>query len=150
MEVESIEANTPTLGFLLHDVARLLKKRFEQNSRDSGLTRSQWQVLAYLAELLDIEPITLGRIVDKLEGLGLIERFPHPSDRRVWILNLTPAARPKLEQVRKLGDLTRGEALDGVSQADCQRLVKTLMKLKKNLTEACDSPAARLKRTGRA
>ena len=161
MEVESIEANTPTLGFLLHDVARLLKKRFEQNSRDSGLTRSQWQVLAYLAhneginqrglaELLDIEPITLGRIVDKLEGLGLIERFPHPSDRRVWILNLTPAARPKLEQVRKLGDLTRGAALDGVSQADCQRLVTTLMKLKKNLTEACDSPAARLKRTGRA
>ena len=74
--------NSPTLGFLLHEVARLLKRRFEQNARGSGLTRSQWQVLAYLAqnegihqsglaELLEIEPITLGRIVDKLEAQGL-------------------------------------------------------------------------------
>src|SRR5258708_21469911 len=88
-----MDTNAPTLGFLLHDVARLLRKRFEQNARGSGLTRSQWQVLAYLAkneginqsglaDLLEIEPITLGRIVDKLQMLGLIERHPHPSDRR--------------------------------------------------------------------
>ncbi|WP_213775361.1 MarR family transcriptional regulator [Bradyrhizobium sp. dw_78] len=152
-----MEANSPTLGFLLHDVARLLKKRFEQNSRGSGLTRSQWQVLAYLArneginqtglaELLEIEPITLGRIVDKLDTMGLIERLPHPTDRRVWVLHLTPAARPKLEQVRKLGDVTRGEALVGVSEADRQRLLKTLQALKENLTKACDLPAAVPKR----
>src|ERR1700759_988550 len=72
----AVESNAPTLGFLLHEVARLLRKRFEQNARDSGLTRSQWQVLAYLAnndginqsglaDLLEIEPITLGRIIDK-------------------------------------------------------------------------------------
>jgi len=82
-----LEVDSPALGFLLHEVARLLRKRFEQNARDSGLTRSQWQVLTYLAqneginqkglaELLEIEPITLGRIVDKLEILGLIERQP--------------------------------------------------------------------------
>src|SRR6202020_1530814 len=81
-----------TLDFLLHDVARLLKKRFEQNSRGSGLTRSQRQVLTYLAqneginqarlaELLEIEPITLCRILDKLEARRLIETQPHPSDR---------------------------------------------------------------------
>jgi MarR family transcriptional regulator, transcriptional regulator for hemolysin len=152
-----VEANSPTLGFLLHDVARLLKKRFEQNSRGSGLTRSQWQVLAYLAqneginqtglaELLEIEPITLGRIVDKLETMGLVERQPHPTDRRAWILHLKPAARPKLEQVRKLGDVTRSEALAGVSEADRQRLLKTLQALKENLTEACDAPVAGQKR----
>ena len=148
-----MEVNSTTLAFLLHDVARLLKKRLEQNSRGSGLTRSQWQVLAYLAqneginqkglaELLEIEPITLGRIVDKLERLGLVERHPHPTDRRTWRLHVMPAARPKLEQVRELGDITRGEALAGVSEVDKQRLMKTLQALKANLTEACDAPIA--------
>src|SRR5258708_17605369 len=110
-------ANSSNLDFVVHDVARLLRKRFEQNARGSGLTRSQWQVLTYLAqneginqiglaELLDVEPITLCRIVDKLQAFGLIERHLLPSDRRVWVLHLTPAARPKLMQVRKLGDMT--------------------------------------------
>jgi MarR family transcriptional regulator, transcriptional regulator for hemolysin len=148
-----MDANAPTLGFLLHEVARLLRKRFEQNARGSGLTRSQWQVLAYLAQneginqsgladLLEIEPITLGRIVDKLQTLALIERHPHPSDRRVWLLHLTPAARSKLTQLRRLGDVTRGEALTGVSEADRDRLLKTLQALKTNLMLACDAPAA--------
>src|ERR1700692_4499337 len=108
MEVDS------TLGFLLHDVARLLKKRFGQNSRRSGLTRSQWQVLTYLAqneginqarlaELIEIEPITLGRIVDRLEAMGLIERHPHPTDRRTWLLHPVEAAGPKLEKIREAG-----------------------------------------------
>ena len=153
------EVNSPTLSFVLHDVARLLKKRLEQLFRGSGLTRSQWQVLAYLAqneginqkglaELLEIEPITLGRIVDKLEAMGLIERHPHPTDRRTWLLHLTPAARPKLEQVRELGEVIRGEALAGVSEIDRQHLLKTLQALKANLTEACDAPIAEQKRAG--
>jgi MarR family transcriptional regulator for hemolysin len=152
-----MDNNSPTLGFLLHDVARLLKRRFEQNARGAGLTRSQWQVLAHLAqnegihqgklaELLDVEAITLGRIVDKLETLGLIERRPHPSDRRIWLLHLTPAARPKLVQLRKLGDFTRGEALAGLSEADRECLSKTLQTLKTNLTDACESPVAEQKR----
>jgi MarR family transcriptional regulator, transcriptional regulator for hemolysin len=153
-----MEVNSATLGFLLHDVARLLKKRLEQNSRGSGLTRSQWQVLTNLAqneginqkglaELLEIEPITLGRILDKLQTRGLVERHPHPTDRRTWLLHLTPAARPKLEQVRELGDATRSEALAGVSEVDRRRLLKTLQALKTNLTEACDAPLAAQKRT---
>ncbi|MDB5576162.1 MAG: putative transcriptional regulator protein MarR family [Bradyrhizobium sp.] len=148
-----MNANAPKLGFLLHDVARLLRKRFEQNARGSGLTRSQWQVLAYLAQneginqsgladLLEIEPITLGRIVDKLQALRLIERHPDPSDRRVWLLRLTPAAHPKLSQLRRLGDVTRGEALTAVSETDTEHLLKTLQTLKANLTDACDSPVA--------
>ena len=148
-----MEIDSPTLGFLLHEVARLLRKRFEKNARGSGLTRSQWQVLAYLAqneginqrglaELLEIEPITLGRILDKLETLGLIERHPHPTDRRRWLLHLLEAARPKLEQVSKLGDVTRSEALAGVSEDDRLHLLKTLQALKENLTQACDAPLA--------
>ena len=151
-----MEPNAPTLGFLLHEVARLLKRRFEQNARGSGLTRSQWQVLAYLAqneginqsglaELLEMEPITLGRIVDRLQMLGLIERRPNSSDRRVWLLHLTAAARPKLAELRRLGDVTRGEALAGVPEADTERLLKTLQALKANLT-VCGSPVAGQKR----
>jgi MarR family transcriptional regulator for hemolysin len=84
-------------------------------------------------DLLEIEPITLGRIVDKLQAIGLIERHPDPSDRRVWLLHLTPAARPKLAQLRGLGDVTRGEALAGVSEADTERLLRTLQALKTTL-----------------
>ena len=149
--------NPPTLAFLLHDVARLLKKRLEQNSRGSGLTRSQWQILAYLAqnqrinqkglaELLEIEPITLGRILDKLETLGLIERRAHPADRRTWLLHLVEAARPKLEQIRELGDVTHREALAGVSEDEGQCLLRTLEAMKANLTEACEAPTAGQKR----
>ena len=152
-----MDVNPPTLGFLLHDVACLLKKRLEQHSRGSGLTRSQWQILACLAqneginqkglaELLDIEPITLGRIVDKLETLGLIERNPHPTDRRTWLLHLVEAARPKLEQIRELGDVTHREALAGVSEDEGQCLLRTLEAMKANLTEACEAPTAGQKR----
>lgn len=138
--------------FVVHDVARLLRKRFEQNARDSGLTRAQWQVLANLerhqnihqsglADLLDIEPITLGRIIDKLQELGLVERHPHPSDRRIWLLRLTPAAKPKLDELHRLGEETRAEALAGISDADFDRLMQTLTVLKGNLASACASPS---------
>ena len=148
-----MEIDSPTLGFLLHEVARLLRKRFEQNARGSGLTRSQWQVLTYLAqneginqarlaELIEIEPITLGRIADKLERLMLIKRDPHPTDRRRWLLHLMPAARAKLEQAREYDDVTRREAFVGVSEGDRRHLLKTLQALKENLTRACEAPIA--------
>ena len=144
--------NSPTLGFLIHDVARLLRKRFEQLSRDSGLTRSQWQVLAYLernegihqsglAELLEVEPITLGRIVDRLQEFSLVERQPHPSDRRIWLLRLTARARAKLDELHRLGDATRAEALAGIAEPDRAHLLKTLTALKSNLAAACSSPS---------
>src|SRR3954451_7591706 len=120
----TMSAPRPTTGFLLHDVARLLRKRFEQRSRDYGLTRSQWQVLAYLAtnegihqgalaDLLDIEPITLVRLLDRMEERGLVERRRHPSDRRLRLLHLTEAAHPLLKILWETGQATREEALCG-------------------------------------
>ena len=157
MEQNAPTLDAPTFGFLLHEVARLMRRRFERNARGSGLTRSQWQVLACLsrheginqtglAELLEIEPITLVRFVDKLQILGLVERRPDPSDRRAWLLHLTPVARPKLALLHRLGVVTRGEALAGVPEADIEHLLKTLQALKANLTDACVSPVARHKR----
>lgn len=147
----------PTITFLLHTCARLLAKRFEQNSQSSGLTLSQWKVLvtlskneginqAGLAELLDVEPITLGRSVDKLQALKLIERRPHPTDRRSWLLHLMPAAAEKIELAKVIGDATRAEALAGVSPADRDHLLKTLQKIEQNLAKACEAPAVEQKR----
>lgn len=148
--------NNRTLGFLLHDCARLLRKRFEQNARGSGLTRSQWQVLAYLerndgiqqgalAELLEIEPITLGRLVDKLETMGLVARVPHPTDRRVWRLQLTEQAKPKLAELKVLGERTRAEALGNISETDHERLLELLTTLKGNLASASATPPVQKK-----
>jgi MarR family transcriptional regulator, transcriptional regulator for hemolysin len=141
----------PTLGFLLHETARLLRKRFEQRARATGLTRAQWQAIAYLArnegihqaglaELLEIEPITLGRIIDKLAERGLVERRQHPTDRRTWLLFLNDAARPLLSNLEKLGEATRAEALAGVSDQDRERLSQILTVMKSNLMTACRPP----------
>jgi DNA-binding MarR family transcriptional regulator len=145
--------NNPTLGFLLHDVARLLRKRFEQRAKDLGLTRSQWQTLAYLAnnegihqsglaEILEIEPITLVRILDKLAERGLIERRQHPTDRRIWLLYMREAAHPILAEMREIGDVTRGEALESVTPEQREQLFHVLSVMKTNLVQACRSPVA--------
>ena len=141
MNMDNLDRN---LGFLLHDVARLMRKRFEQNARDLGLTRSQCQVLAHLArnegihqgalaELLEIEPITLTRIIDRLEEAGLVERLLHHRDRRVRLLRLTPAAHPLIDGIFAIGAVTRGESLDGVSEEDRDRLFDILSSMKTNL-----------------
>jgi DNA-binding MarR family transcriptional regulator len=140
------EAPSRTLGFLLNDVARLLRKRFDQKARALGLTRAQWQVLAHLAlnegihqgalaDILEVEPITLVRILDRLQGAGLIERRPHAKDRRVWLLHLTPTARPILDDMRVLGAETREEALAGVPAADREHLMTILTTMKSNLID---------------
>lgn len=141
----------PRLCFIVHDVARFLRKRFEQHARDLGLTRAQWQVLTRLssnegihqnglAEILEIEPITLVRILDRLEAAELIERRPDPADRRMRRLHLTPAAAPTLEKLRTLGDRTRAEALRGIPEADRVRLSEMLVLMRENLIHACEQP----------
>ncbi|WP_369725645.1 MarR family winged helix-turn-helix transcriptional regulator [Bradyrhizobium sp. LLZ17] len=155
----STNTGSAELGFLLHDVARLMRKRFEQHARGFGLTRAQWQALAYLsrnegisqtglADLLDVEPITLSRIVDRLVESGFVDRIPHATDRRVWRLSLTDAAKPKLKQVRELGERTRSETLAGLSQSDRECLLKSLSVMRSNLSAACDAPVTNKKKVG--
>ena len=141
-----------TLGFLLHDVARLMRKRFEQRARHVGLTRSQWQTLAFLsrcegihqkalAEMLEIEPITLMRLIDKLSERGFVERRKHATDRRIWLLYMTEPARALLAEMRELGDETRAEALAGITAGDKARLFEMLETMKSNLSEGCRQAA---------
>ena len=140
-----------TLGFILNDTARLLRKRFEQRARGLGPTRAQWQVLSYLArnegiqqsalaDILEVEPITLGRILDRLEAAELIQRRRHPADRRAWLLHLEPKAHELIAQMFVVGDATRAEALDGVSEEDRIVLTRILAKMKANLVAACEKP----------
>jgi DNA-binding MarR family transcriptional regulator len=137
-----------TLGLVLHDVARFLRKRFEQRAReaDLGLTRAQWSVLAHLArheginqaalaQILEIEPITLVRLLDRLQAAGLVERRPDPSDRRARVLSLTPAARPLLDRIWALAAVVREEAMAGLDEEEREHLFRMLLKIKANLTE---------------
>lgn len=140
-----------TLGFILNDTARLLRKRFEQRARHLGLTRAQWQALAYLArnegiqqsalaDILELEPITVGRILDRLEAAEMIERRRHAADRRVWLLHLRPKAHALIKDMFDIGDATRAEALAGVSETDRETLTRILIRMKANLAEACSTP----------
>jgi MarR family transcriptional regulator for hemolysin len=135
-----------TFGFVVHDVARLLRKRFDQRARALGLTRAQWQVLAHLsrneginqsglAEILEIENITLGRLVDRLEEAGWVERRLCGSDRRVRLLHLTEKAKPILGRMRALGEETRADALSGLSQEEQATLLAMLRHVRANLSE---------------
>ena len=144
-------ALTASVGFLIHDIARLMRKRFEQRAGDLGFTRSQWQVLVHLAknegihqaglaDILEVEPISLMRMLDKLAARGLIERRQHPKDRRVWLLYLTPEAHPSLELLRKIGERTRAEALAGFSDAEGEQLTRLLCSMKTNLIGALGTP----------
>jgi len=135
-----------SLGFLLHDVSRLLRKRFDRRARAIGLRRAQWSVLAHLsrneginqaalADILEIEPITLVHQLDRLEESGWIERRLDASDRRVRLLHITATGRKILEKMHELGAETRAEALAGVSAAEHEALIDSLQKIKANLSE---------------
>lgn len=132
-------------GFLLHDAARLLRRRFEAAGRGFGLTRAQWQVLAYLAQsdglrqgaladLLEVRPISLGRQLDRLERAGLVRRVAHQTDRRIRLLWLTPAAEPILAEMRRIGAAVREEALAGLSPSARESLTGLLGEVRANLS----------------
>lgn len=134
-----------SVGFLLSDTARLMRKRFDCYARSLGVTRAQWQVLvtlsrteginqAGLADRLEVESITLGRIVDRLEEAGLVERRADPADRRMWRLYLTPKAGPVLEQLRALGNRLQLEVVAGLSEAELNQFEAILMRLRANLS----------------
>jgi DNA-binding MarR family transcriptional regulator len=145
-------------GFLVHDVSRLIKRRFERRARQMGLpiTRQQAAVVlniagnegvsqAEVAAWLGIEPIALVRMLDKLHEEGLVERRPHPTDRRVRTLWLTPAARPVVAQILAINKAIGEEAFAGMPPQARDTVIDILDGIKGNLAlreGTDDSPAA--------
>lgn len=135
---------TESLGFLLSDVSRLMRRRFDERARAVGATRAQWRTLTTLsrneglnqgalADLLEIEPITLTRMIDRLEESGLVERRRDPNDRRAWLLYLTEKSRPLLADLHSVAAEMIEQALAGIDADDRERLGDLLNTIRANL-----------------
>lgn len=133
-----------TFGFLLKDVSRLYVRRFEQRAGALGMTLPQCRALVYLAmheglsqvrlaELTDIEPMTLVRILDRMEADGWLERCIDPADRRARRLHLKAKAKPLVDTIWNLADLTREEAFSGMSRKQTEGLIASLDRVRSNL-----------------
>jgi DNA-binding MarR family transcriptional regulator len=140
-----------SIAFLLGDVSRLIRRRFDARARSFGVSRAQWQVLfalsrnegvnqTGLADYLEVETITLCRMVDRLADAGLVERRADPADRRAWRLHLTAAAHPLLDQLKALGDDVVAEGVAGIDAARLDTTVAALTAMRSNLS--CRPPEA--------
>ena len=137
---------------LLYDAARLIRKDFDRRAKTVGLTtRAQYAVLAHLsyseginqnalADILDIEPITLARQLDRLEEAKMVERRPDPKDRRARTLYLTENAWPVLDQIRVLGLETRARAMKSLAEQDQETLIDLLLHIRNNLSDKPNEP----------
>lgn len=134
-------------GFLIGEISRLLRRNFNRRLRHFGLTQAQWQAIVYLrrceginqaplAEALEIQPITLARLIDRLETGGWVERRPDPRDRRAVQLYLTPKAQPILTELRDAAAAVDDEMRAGMSAEELERLLQSLEKMKSNLLNA--------------
>ena len=114
-----------TLPFEIGETAHALRKAFDRRAVGMGVTRAQWKVLfrlerqpglrqIELADMLDIEPITLSRIIDRLEEAGFVERVADPADRRAWRLHVTARAQPLIEKLHAVADEMIAEAFAGI------------------------------------
>jgi len=133
------------LLFLLHDVARLLRMDADRRARAHGMTRAQWALLIWLerqpglsqkelAELLEVEPITVARLIDRLEARGMVERRPDPRDRRIWRLHLCAPAYPMLREIaRQRAEITR-MVTTGINQPTQDAMTEALIVMKAALT----------------
>lgn len=146
----------PSLGSLISDVGRLMRKRFDQRAKELGLTRAQWQVLAHLArsegfsqegisqaalaDLMEIEPITLSRHIDRMAEAGWVTRGSHPTDRRVRLISMTDKARGVLDRMRGIGRTITSEALDGLPPETVRHMMDALQHLRVTLSAKSEAP----------
>lgn len=140
------------IGTMIAQVARLMRRSFDERARSIGVTRPQWQVLSLLArneginqgglaEILEVEPITLGRMIDRLQEAQMVERRADPADRRAWRLFLTPKGNDLIDQMKPLAFETFELALDGVDAAQRDQLMLVLDRMRGNLSRKTPTQA---------
>ena len=143
--LSSFNPAEPSVGFLLYDAARLMRRDFDRRARSIGLTRAQFSVLAHLArnegsnqaaiaDFLEVEPITLVRLLDRLEESGWIERRLDPKDRRAKLIHLTDKAWPVLDRMHDLAAETREVMLAGIDPAERAQFLNFITRIRANLT----------------
>ena len=132
-----------TLPFEIGETAHALRKAFDRRACEFGVTRAQWKVLLKvsrrpglrqneLADLLEVEPITLSRIVDRLQESGLVERQSDASDRRAWLLFVTAKAQPLVTRLQKVSDELTAEAFAGIDPEDIETTRRVLAHARDN------------------
>jgi len=132
---------------LVRDISKLLTRNFDARVREFGLTHAQWQALAalarcegikqvQLAELLQIQPISLARLIDRMEAAAWVERRPDPKDRRAVRLYLTPRVQPILEQMKTAALAAREDAFTDFGESEREQIYETLQRLRDNLARA--------------
>ncbi len=133
------------VGFLIGDASRMLRRIFNERVTPMGLTQAQWRALVHLSrneglnqvslsELLEVQPITVARLIDKLVAAGLVERRPDPNDRRAQRLFLTSQAAPVLDHIWEIAEETYDVVLAGLSLSERVALVDLLTRVRSNIT----------------
>ncbi len=136
---------------LIADVSRLMRRAFDERARTIGVTRQQWQMLTYLARneginqgglayLMEVEPITLCRMVDRLQDSDLVERRSDPADRRAWQLFLTERGRARLDDLRPLAAGLYDEAMAGINEKEQVAMIAALKAMRTNLSRRALPP----------
>jgi len=139
-----------SFGFLVTDVTRLMRKQFDRRAVRFGLTRAQWRALKRvhrgegitqneLAEFLEMEPIAVGRVIDRLQKAGFIERRADPRDRRVWRLHLLPKAHDVVDDMELIANDLFRQAQRGIAAAEMKSMISVLARMKDNLNALDDT-----------
>jgi DNA-binding MarR family transcriptional regulator len=134
-----------TFGYLVTDVTRLMRKQFDRRAVRFGLTRAQWRALKRvhhgegltqneLAEFLEMEPIAVGRVIDRLQKAGFIERRADPADRRCWRLHLQPKAHAVIDDMEQISSELFAQAQRGIAAAEMKSMISVLTRMKENLS----------------
>jgi DNA-binding MarR family transcriptional regulator len=142
---EPIHKHQAPLGYLIFEVSRLLKRRFEEEAKGHGITLAQWRALAQialhegitqreLADSIDADPMTISGILDRLEKRGLIDRFADPSDSRAKLARLTPEGQHLFGTARKVGLAMYETAVQGLSAEERAVMISALQKMRANLS----------------
>ncbi|MBC7988611.1 MAG: MarR family transcriptional regulator [Luteimonas sp.] len=136
--------NAPSVGYLIADLTRLFGRVFDRRAAHLGLTRVQWRSLkrihdnegltqSGLADLLDMEPIAVGRVIDRLQKAGFVERRADPDDRRCWRLYLLPQSMQVMDGIGRVSIVLREDATHGVDPGDYETTMRVLEQMRDNL-----------------
>ena len=142
-----------SFGYLLNDVTLLFRKHFDRRATRFGLTRAQWRAIKCLhhrggirqnelAEYLEMEPIAVGRVIDRLQAAGFVERRADPKDRRCWRLYTTAQTHGVAEDMELIARGLRRDAAGDIPMAELQQALAVVTRMKDNLQALDDSPNA--------